>query len=115
MYPNCSECNSIHTVKRGMRKTRLGRKQRYLCTECRATFIEPDGFERMRHKKEDIVRAIHMRNDGFSLFKAQYHLYQHDGIKVSRECIRLWCRKYGNFLKSIEAKGRTKTKRKAAS
>jgi len=54
----------------------------------------------MRHKKEDVVRAIHLREKGLSLFDTADHLWQHDGIKVSREAIRLWIKKYSTFLKS---------------
>ncbi|MFH1248966.1 MAG: hypothetical protein V1660_02335 [archaeon] len=53
----------------------------------------------MRHKKRDIARAIHLHNDGLSLFQIQNHLWQHDGVKVSRETVREWCDRYSVFLK----------------
>lgn len=115
MYPNCSRCNSLHIVKKGLRKTRTGDKQRYLCTECNSTFIEPDGFERMRHDPKIIVKAIHMHIDGFSLFKTQYHLYQHEGVKVTKRTISKWTKKYGSFLKSNDFRVKTKIKRKTTS
>ena len=98
----CPKCGSIHVVKRGIRKLSYSKKQRYLCTECKLIFIEDDGFKRMRYKKEVIVRAIHLHNKGLSLFDVKDHLFQHDGIKVSREAIREWCKKYSIFLKSGE-------------
>jgi transposase-like protein len=62
--------------------------------------MKKDGFEKMRYKKEDIVRAIHLHNEGLSLFQVQDHLWQHDGVKVTRQAIGYWCKKYSIFLKS---------------
>ena len=111
---DCPKCNGNDIVKRGTRKNNLGIKQRFRCNNCRSTFIEPDGFERMRHRKEDIVRAVHQHNDGLSLFQTQYHLAQHDNVDVSRESIRLWCNRYSRFLKSAAFKRKSKIKGKAA-
>jgi len=111
----CIKCKNLDVVMRGKRYNKTGVKQLYRCNECRSIFVEPDGFERMRHKKEDIVRAIHMHNDGLSLYKTQYHLWQHDGIQVTRKTISDWTKKYGLFLKSNTLGSKTKTKRKATS
>jgi len=96
----CPNCRSPEIVKRGFRKNKCGKKQRFLCNKCGSTFVEDDGFKRMRHKSKDIVRAVHQCNDGLSLFQTKNHLWQHDGVKVSREAIRLWVKKYSIFLKS---------------
>jgi transposase-like protein len=95
----CPNCRSTNISKRGFRYSKIGKKQRFLCNKCKSAFIKKDGFERMRHKKKDIARAIHLHNDGLSLFQVQNHLWQHDGVKVSRETIREWCDKYSVFLK----------------
>ena len=96
----CSKCKSKDVVKRGKNHNKSGIKQIYLCKNCNNNFVEPDGFEGMRYKKEDIVRAIHLHNEGLSLFQVKDHLWQHDGIKVSRKTILLWTKKYSIFLKS---------------
>lgn len=96
----CPKCKSTDIAKKGFRKNRLGRKQKYRCCECKSWFVKPTGFERMRHKPEIIVRAVHMYADGMSLFKVQTHLWQHDGVKVCLETINRWCKKYSDFLKS---------------
>ena len=103
---NCPHCKSSDVVKRGKRHNRTGIKQLYRCNKCRSTFVEPNGFERMRHKKEDIVRAIHMHEDGMSLSKVQNHLWQHDAIKVTRWTISEWTKKYSIFLKSNSSRPR---------
>jgi transposase-like protein len=96
---NCLKCNSGNIVKRGKRHNKTGSKQLYLCNKCGLTFVKPDGFERMRHDCKIISRAIHMYNDGLSLFQVQTHLWQHDGIKVTRKTINDWTKKYSVFLK----------------
>jgi len=108
MVQKCVFCKSYSTVKNGLRKRKVRIKQSYLCLSCKKQFVEPDGFERMQYKPEIIARAIHMHNEGLSLFQVQNILWQHDGVKVSRETIRLWCKKFGIFLKS-DKKYRTKT------
>lgn len=110
---NCIYCDSASVVKRGMRYNDLETKQRFLCSDCNASFVEHDGFEHMRHHEEDIVRAIHQYEDGLSMKKVQNHLWQHDGVKVARKTIYGWLKKYGVFLKSGEFKRTTNSKRKA--
>ena len=95
----CIHCKSSRIQKQGYRKNENGKKQKYQCINCRKFFVEDDGFKRMRFKKEIIARAIHMHIDGFSLFKTQYHLLQHDGVKVTRETINRWTKKYSHLLK----------------
>lgn len=113
MVQKCIFCKSSSIVRNGLRKRKVMIKQSFLCMSCKKQFVEPDGFERMQYKPEIIDRAIHLHNDGLSLFQVQNHLWQHDGVKVSRETIRLWCKKFGLFLKS-DKKTKTKTFRAVA-
>ncbi len=108
----CIYCQSGNVVKNGSRKRKVRTKKSYLCKLCKRQFVEPDGFERMRHDPEIIVRAVHQHIDGFSLFKTQYHLWQHDGVKVTRRTISQWTKKYANFLKSTAPRIKTNTQRK---
>ena len=95
----CPKCGKNKVVKRGFRYNKTGTKQLYFCTNCSLTFLKRDGFERMRHNKKVISRAIHMHNDGLSLFQVQNHLWQYDGVKVTRKTISDWTKKYSIFLK----------------
>jgi|SRR3989344_2462561 len=108
---NCPKCGALDTVKRGKRYNQSGSKQLYRCNDCRSTFVEPNGFERMRHTPDDIVRAVHMHNDGLSLFKTKNHLWQHDGIKITRKTISDWTKRYSLFLKSDTSISKTKIER----
>ena len=95
----CPECKNEDISKRGKRYNKSGEKQLYLCNKCHRKFVEQNGFEGMRYNKKHIVRAIHLHNEGLSLFQEKDHLLQHDGVEVSREAIREWCNKYAVFLK----------------
>lgn len=95
----CPKCKGDDIVKRGKRYNKSGAKQRFLCNKCESIFIKQDGFERMRYKKKDIARAIHLHTDGLSLFQIKNHLWQHDGVKVTRKTISNWIKKYSVFLK----------------
>lgn len=109
MKVNCPKCKSKRITRRGFRYNKCGKKQKYQCMNCNHWFVEDDGFKRMRHNSIVIVRAIHMHNDGMSLFNVKNHLWQYDKVKISREAIRKWCEKYGLFLKPTKIKSKTKT------
>ena len=96
----CPKCKNKNVIKRGKRYNNSGTKQLYLCNDCNFTFMKRDGFEKMRYNKKHIVRAIHLHNEGLSLFQIKDHLLQHDGIKVTRQAVGYWCKKYSVFLKS---------------
>lgn len=111
---SCPNCKASDIVNRGKRYNKSSTKQLYRCNECRSTFVEPDGFERMRHKKEIIVRAIHQHEDGLSLSKVKNHLWQHDNVKVTKWTISMWTKKYSDFLKSAAFERKAKAQRQAA-
>ena len=115
MKTKCPFCKKLSVVKQGCRKNKHCKKQKYQCLECKKWFVEDDGFKRMRHDPKIIARAIHMHNDGFSLFKTQYHLDQHDDVRVTKRTISQWTKKYSVFLKSNTSANSAKIKRKIAS
>lgn len=100
MKQTCIFCKSSAVVKNGVRKRKVRKKQIFLCRSCGKQFVDPDGFERMRHKGRDIARAIHMHNDGLSFDQVRNHLWQYDGVRVTRQAIWFWKKKYAAFLKS---------------
>ena len=95
----CPKCKGKDISKRGKRYNKSGEKQLYLCNKCKRKFVEQNGFERMRYNKKIIVRAIHLHNEGLSLFQVKDHLWHHAGIKVTRETINRWTKKFSLFLK----------------
>jgi len=109
MENKCPFCKEERIVKQGWRKNKVGKKQKFQCLGCKKWFVEPDGFERMRNPPKIITRAIHMHNDGMSLFDVVNHLWQYEGVKVTPMTISNWTRKYSSFLKSDKIKSKTKT------
>jgi len=109
---NCPKCHASDIVKRGKRYNKSCVKQLFRCNNCSVVFVEPNGFERMRFPKEVIVRAVHQHEDGFSLSKVQNHLWQHDGIKVTRWTISQWKKKYSVFLGQTHLRFQPKIKGK---
>jgi len=101
-------------VKKGFRKNKSVKKQKYQCADCRNWFVKDDGFKKMRHKPTVISRAIHMHQDGMSFFTVQNHLWQHDNTKVSRQTLWKWENKYSDFLKSATARSKTSNQRTRA-
>ena len=108
MSLSCPKCKSSHIAKKGFRKNKSGKKQKHQCFDCKHWFVEKDGFERMRFKPKIITRAIHMCNDGMSLFKVKTHLWQYDKVKVTRATISRWTKKYSHFLKSSTQRSKSK-------
>jgi len=95
----CPKCKGKNIIKRGKRYNKSDIKQLYQCMKCSLTFMKCNGFERMRHNKKIIVKAIHLHNEGLSLFQVQDYLWQHEGVKVTRRTISNWTKKYSVFLK----------------
>lgn len=100
MSLKCPVCNLLDISKKGFRKNKSVKKQKYQCFDCKHWFVKDDGFKRMRFDPDVISRAVHQYEDGFSLSKVQNHLWQHDEIKVTRWTISEWKKKYSLFLKS---------------
>jgi len=96
MTITCPSCQGSRIVKQGIRDNKTGKKQKYQCKECKGYFVVDDGFKGMRFKPEIITRAVHMYTDGLSLSKVQNHLYQHDGVEVSRWSICKWDKKFAD-------------------
>lgn len=107
----CNKCNSKDVVQQGFRYNKTGKKQKYQCNNCNSWFVPDNGFKKMRHKPEHIVRAVHLHDDGLSLSKVQNQMWQHDGVKVTRWTIAEWHHKFGVFLKSTKRTSHANHKR----
>ena len=101
MKTKCPFCRKLSVVKQGYRKNKCGKKQKHQCLKCKKWFVEDDGFKKMKHKPNDIVRAVSLRNDGLSLLRTQDHIWQHDGVKVTRRTISQWTKKYSVLSRTL--------------
>ena len=98
--PCCPKCKSWEIVKRGLRYTKSQSKQLYRCNTCAYSFVDQDGFERMRYTPDIIMDAIFFGDAReISLFKIQKHLQQRYNLSISRKTINNWRKKYKYLLK----------------
>lgn len=93
--PACPHCGS-RSVKRGFRKTRLGRKQLYLCAKCRrkSTPKQSAWLPRMRFTEKNVMTAVKLYKGGRSSSEVQKSMRER-GVRVSRWTIIKWSRKFG--------------------
>lgn len=88
---NCPKCGS-ESVKRGFRKTNLGKKQLYLCNKCERKFTID--WPKMRFEKRNVMHAVKLYKKGFSSSRVQSML-EDQNVKVSRWTIIKWHKRFG--------------------
>ena len=97
----CKHCKKNDVVKIGLRKNKSGWVQKYFCNTCKKYFVNRKGFENFRHSPEIITCALDLRAKGLSLSDVVDHLDQHHRVKVSRQTILDWQKKFGGKMKSF--------------
>ena len=101
----CPKCKSQNYKKRGLRQTEnRGKIQRYFCKDCKTSFVEDDGFFRMRNSPQKITCAIDLFYRGISTRKVQEHFkafYPHNSSWVS---IYSWIVKYSAIISKFTDK-----------
>lgn len=83
---NCVYCNSIRTVKFGIRHN----KQRFRCEVCNKTFVANPEFKGINTDPKNVVLAIDLYFKGLSLRKIKDTLKSVSNVKVTHETIRQW-------------------------
>ncbi len=96
---DCPYCKSKETVWRGYRYNRATKKRLRLCKKCGRKFTPDDRFLRMRFRKDHILKAIKLYDQGLSSSDVVRTLKKEFGIKVSRWTIICWGRKYQDLIK----------------
>lgn len=99
----CKHCNSNNVVKNGSRKTRYGKKPRYLCRGCGKSFVYEDeynGFNGLRHDDPRVITAcLDMYYRGASLRAVAEHVKQIYDVNVSYSTVYRWIRRYTEIIK----------------
>ena len=91
----CPYCKSEQIVKRGLSPTQnRGKQQRYLCKDCRKTFIQDLGFWKMKNSEAKITSGIDLYFSNLSSRKVRNHFRRHLEHNSSHVTILDWCRKY---------------------
>lgn len=95
----CPVCNSgEHVVRSGYRYNRTGPVQRYYCKRCERWFVDPNGFEGMKHTATVIAMALDLYCRGLSLRQIADHIHSLHGFKVSYGAIYYWLKKYVDLV-----------------
>ena len=95
----CKFCGSENVIKRGFKKTQQGKKQRFLCKDCKRRFVVNDGFEKMKANPQIITISLDLYFKGISLRSIVDHLKQFYNVEVSHVAIYKWIRKYVKLMK----------------
>jgi len=90
----CVYCGSNNLKKNGNRKTESGLKQRYLCKDCKQTFIADKDFEKIKANPKIVTLAMDLYYKGLSLRDISDTIYQFYGSKISYETIRNWIMRF---------------------
>lgn len=89
----CIYCNSVNVIKKGIRKTKYGKRQKYLCKDCKRWFIL-DPVKKHKANGQVITLVMDLYFKGLSLRDIQDTVYQFFRIKVHHETIRRWIMKF---------------------
>jgi transposase-like protein len=89
----CEFCHSKNLKKYGVRITKFGGVQRFVCADCHKTFSVNLGFERMKHNPKAITMAMQLYFNGESLRNTADSL-RLLGAGVSYQTVWNWIQKY---------------------
>ena len=92
----CKFCNSGNIYKKGTRKTKQGRVQKYQCRDCQKSFTANPGFEKMRYAPILITRSLQMYFTGMSV-RDIADQFEQEEIKVSYRTVYNWIDKYSKM------------------
>jgi len=106
----CPYCKGKDTIKKGLRKNKLGPKQTRWCNKCKRRYTPNDGFWKMKHEPEIIAEALSCYKRGMSLKDVKDHLSDYRETDISRKTVLMWLRKYSKILKSWSDKQKPKIK-----
>jgi transposase-like protein len=95
---SCKYCNSMEIVKNGSRKTKAGKKTRYLCRNCNGTFVLDDGFKKVKFTPEIITLCLDLYFKGTSTRKITEHVKLFHGLSIHHTTILKWLKKYTQII-----------------
>lgn len=105
---HCIHCNSVNVIKKGLRKTKYGKRQKYLCKDCKKWFV-PDPIKKHKGNGRIICLCLDLYFKGLSLRDIQDTLFQSYGIKVHHETVRQWILKFTKIMNDYVNKLQPKT------
>ena len=97
----CPKCKKDNTKKRGFRYTdNRGKIQRYFCKNCQHSFVQKDGFYRMRNAPQKITLCLDLFYRGSSTRQIQEHLQAFYPHNADHRTILRWIVKYSKMIYS---------------
>lgn len=97
-FQNCSKCGSYDVVKNGSRKTKKGRKQRFICKGCGFSFILEDEFSGIIYDSEIVCKAMDLFFSGLSTRKTTFHIKQFYSLDISHVTIYNWVSRFSKII-----------------
>ncbi len=97
-FQNCYKCGSYDVVKRGTRKTKKGKKQRFWCKDCGTSFILKDEFSGIIYETDVVCKAMDLYFSGLSTRKVADHLNQFYKLKITHVTIYYWVTKFSKAI-----------------
>lgn len=96
----CPKCGNYEVIRRGYRKTKKGRKQRFECRECGHYFsLKEEGFEDMKFSPEIVSECLDLYFKGLSYRKVADHINKsHDGLEISHVMVYYWVKRYTKII-----------------
>jgi len=93
----CSYCNAEDLIKSGMRKTQLGKKQRYECKKCKKRFVLSP-IPKIKGNVKLVCLAMDCYYKGLSYRDISDQFKQFYNLSISHETIRTWVLKFSKVM-----------------
>jgi len=93
----CPYCKSPKIVRNGKRRNKEVSKQKYICVECKRTFVE-QAFKKIKANPQTITLIMDLYYKGLSTRKIQHNLKQVFGIKISHVAIYGYIKKFTKMI-----------------
>jgi len=103
----CPNCNSHNIIKRGLRKTKIGNKQRYSCKACNKRFILD--LKKIKGNAKLVALSMDCYYKGLSYRDIADQFLQFYGIKIHHETIRRWVLRFSKVLNQYSKTLKPKT------
>jgi putative transposase len=104
----CPFCQSEDLIKRGVRKTQAGEKQRYSCKKCKKRFVLTP-IPKIKASEKLVCLAMDCYYKGLSYRDISDQFKQFYGLSISHVTIRSWILKFSNVIEKYTKELKPKT------
>jgi len=94
---NCPYCNSSELIKRGVRLTKLGEKQRFSCKSCKKRFVL-SAIPKIKGNAKLVCLAMDSFYKGLSYRDISDQFEQFYNLKISHVTIREWILRFSELM-----------------